>query len=587
MDFRQYFAFHVWFSAIPTCNAVARNQLRLTRLLTRGVVVAVLCISVGAVFVIADRMATRAAVERETARAETSAGLLASGFRRELEKFRLASVVLAQDPDVMAVLSSRGSGGLRALDGKFARLSVAMDAPAVYLMDASGMTVSASNAGLPTSFVGSSYAFRAYFGEAMRTGYFEQFALGSVSRRPGLYIARRVDLSERKLGVAVIKVEFDALEAEWAKSGSIAFATNQKGVILVTSQPAWRFQTTSLLSAETQARIIENLEFGNRPLTVNALFAANKVAPAGAPSAYVRPYIEALAPVPTQWSIHILAPTSEALRAAQTAARLNVVIALIALAAFAAVFFYRNRVATFRAQQAVDERLRALNERLVQANKLAALGQIAAGVGHEINQPLTAIAAYAHNGVQLVAGGRHQEASANLKSIATLAERIGRITRELRGFARKASGTTSPIAIGASLDGALLLLRDRISSLGATVTIKADALDTLVVAEDVRLEQVLVNLIQNALDAADKGAVISIGLERQADNLRVTIADNGPGLSDEARASLFQPFSTSKRDGLGLGLVISRDIMADFGGELVADSPAQGAAFTLRLKVAA
>ena len=112
-------------------------------------------------------------------------------------------------------------------------------------------------------------------------------------------------------------------------------------------------------------------------------------------------------------------------------------------------------------------------------------------------------------------------------------------------------------------------------------------MDTFVVAEDVRLEQVLVNLIQNALDAADKGAVISIGLERQADNLRVTIADNGPGLSDEARASLFQPFSTSKRDGLGLGLVISRDIMADFGGELVADSPAQGAAFTLRLKVAA
>lgn len=558
----------------------------MTRYFTRIVIVTVLCTSIFAVFVVADRIATRAAVERETARAEASAGLLASGFRRELEKFRLASVVLAQDPDVVAALGSRNTSVVRALDRKFAQLSVAMDAPAVYLMDASGMTMAASNAGSPTSFVGSSYAFRAYFREAMRTGYFEQFALGSVSRRPGLYIARRVDLGQQRLGVTVIKVEFDALEAEWAKSGSIAFATNQRGVILVTSEPAWRFQTTSLLSTETQTRIIQNLEFGNRPLSVNALFAASKVAPAGAPSAYTRPYIEALAPVLAQWSIHILAPTSEAVRAAQTAARLNVVIALIALAAFAGVFFYRNRVARFRAEQVVDERLRAMNERLVQANKLAALGQIAAGVGHEINQPLSAIAAYAHNGVQLVAGGLHQEAGANLASIATLAERIGRITRELRSFARKASGMTSPIAIGASLDGALLLLRDRLNLLGATVTINGDARATLVVAEDVRLEQVLVNLLQNALDSAEKAAVISIGLVRMSDYLHVTIADNGPGLSPEARANLFQPFSTSKRDGLGLGLVISRDIMADFGGELVADSPARGAAFTLRLRVA-
>jgi two-component system C4-dicarboxylate transport sensor histidine kinase DctB len=227
-----------------------------------------------------------------------------------------------------------------------------------------------------------------------------------------------------------------------------------------------------------------------------------------------------------------------------------------------------------------------LNERLVQANKLAALGQIAAGVGHEINQPLTAIASYARNALAFISAGRYAEATSNMERIDALSERVGRITGELRGFARKASGVKEPVSIKSAVDGALLLLRDRISSLAATLEVAPLSDDVWVIAEDVRLEQVIVNLLQNALDAGGADAIISIGHTIRNDWFELTISDNGPGLSQQAKANLFQPFSTSKSDGMGLGLVISRDIMADFGGELVADDPPTGAAFTIRLRLA-
>ena len=544
-------------------------------------------LGIGAIFVITDNLATQRAVSAEAARVKTSAGLLASGFRRELEKFRLASVVLAQDPDAASVLTAREPSQSQSLNQKFESLNAEMDASALYLMDARGKAVVSSNWRLPTSFVGSNYAFRAYFREAMRSGAHEQFALGSVSKRPGLYIARRIDVNGIALGVVVIKVEFDALEAEWKRSGNPAFATNQKGIILVTNIAKWRFETTSRLSNEDQQRILQNLEFGTQPLKRNALFAAGLVAPSGSLAALKKPYIEVVETLPTFWSVHVLGSTTAAVDAAVTSARLVVLTALMLIGGLVAFGLYRRKTASFRSERLIAERLRIMNDRLVQANKLAAIGQIAAGVGHEINQPLAAISSYAQNGLALIKAGKVEDANDNLKRIAALAGRIGTITGELLGFARKASGETEPVSIMAAIDGALLLLRDRIKTLGATIMIEPKTFDSLVIAEAVRIEQVLVNLFQNALDAGGQNARINIGLVVRDNRVEVSIADDGPGLSEAVRETLFQPFSSSKRDGLGLGLVISRDIMADFGGELVAGSPEKGALFILRLKCAA
>lgn len=549
-------------------------------------ITALLLVAAVVAFVVGDRIAAQRAVVAEANRARATAILLASGFRRELEKFRLASIVLAEDPDAVAALAGRKPADLQALSAKFEALSAEMDVAAVYLLDGSGTTLAASNWRLPTSFVGTKYDFRAYFRETIRSGKFEQFALGSVSRRPGLYVARRVGSGAAPTGVVVVKVEFDALEAEWRESGNPAFATNQRGIILVTSVAEWRFQTTIALPSATQRQIQANLEFGDAPLSMNALFEANEVAAADSAAAFTKPYVEVVQSVPSDWTVHVLASTTAPVRTAVTNSRLVVLTGLLLVAALAAFGFYRRKAASDQAERLVNARLRVMNDRLMQANKLASLGQIAAGVGHEINQPVAAISAYAENGTRFIAAGNIAEANENLKRIVSLTERIGMITRELRGFARKATGVNGSVAIDVAVEGALLLLRDRIRTLSATIEYRRAGGTVMVVAEHARLEQVLVNLIQNALDAGGPGTAIVIQSERHAQMLEVAIRDNGPGLSKQARAELFQPFSTSKIDGLGLGLIISRDIMADFGGELVAGNPLTGAEFIMRLRCA-
>lgn len=209
------------------------------------IIAAVLLGAMAAIVVVTDPLAERDAVRRKTARTKSSAGLLASGFRRDLEKFSLAGVGLAQDPDVGGALTANDPARTRALDRKFERFNGAMGASAIYLMDTRGTTIAASNYRVPTSFVGTNCAFRSYFREAVRGGHFEQYALRSVSRRPGLDIARLIARAGQALGVAVIEVGFDAIEAGWAQSGSIAFATDADGVILL-RRPSAEFSPISI-----------------------------------------------------------------------------------------------------------------------------------------------------------------------------------------------------------------------------------------------------------------------------------------------------------------------------------------------------
>ena len=164
-------------------------------------------------------------------------GLLGS----ELQTFRLLPLVLAEYPDVAQAMQGHDPAAAKRLNATLELLATRTDAGVLYAIDARGRAVAASNWRLPTSFVGQDYTFRTYFNEAMARGGSELFALGSVSRRPGLYLARRVDRGGRALGVIVVKVEFDRLEREWAQSPGATVVTDARGLILITSVPAWRF----------------------------------------------------------------------------------------------------------------------------------------------------------------------------------------------------------------------------------------------------------------------------------------------------------------------------------------------------------
>lgn len=528
-----------------------------------------------------DRIAARRALVAVDRRSRTTGLLLGASFRRELEKFRLTAVALAGDGDARSALAGRDPTQLAALNRKLEALAARTGAANIYLLDTRGITVAASNWRRADSFLGNDYAYRAYFRQAMRHGQAQQFALGTQSGRPGLYMTNAVTAGGRPIGIMVVKVEFTALEAEWRRTPARAFVTDRRGIILVTTNPAWRFTTIRPLPPAERAAVRRSLVYGAVPLALNPMVATRQIAPADA--ARRAPYVETVEPVAGGWRVHILAPTAPAIASAVGVGRAILAALVVASAALLLLWRHRRRLAAARAEAAEEARIGVLREQLVQASKLATLGQITAGVAHEINQPVAAIAAYAHNARAFLDRGDSGGAADAVERIGGLAQRIGLITRELRGFSRRASGVLEPVAVAEAIDGVQLLLRDRLRRTDAVLEVHLPAVPLRVMAERVRLEQVLVNLVQNALDAGARTVMIAVRPgETRAE---IAVADDGPGLMPEGRAGLFQPFSTTKADGLGLGLVICRDIVAGFGGTLEARDPPRGAEFAFTLEL--
>lgn len=233
-------------------------------------------------------------------------------------------------------------------------------------------------------------------------------------------------------------------------------------------------------------------------------------------------------------------------------------------------------------------RFRDTKEELVQAAKLAALGQLAAGIGHELNQPLAAIRSQAHNSRLLISRDRLADADAALARIESLTIRMGDCVAHLKRFARKPLGQRGPVSLATAIQESIALFGTRLDDEGVTLTID-EAHDVHVMGEDVRLEQIFVNLISNALDAMkdlpDKQ--LSICIERGEELVVVIVRDSGAGVPAAEASTIFDPFVTTKPigAGLGLGLSISYNIAKDFGGSLALSSTNEvGGAFVLSLK---
>lgn len=468
-------------------------------------------------------------------------------LRSELDRHRLLPAVLAEDEALRAAVATRPGAGDRALrlaqlDRRFAALAARDGAATLYLIGANGVTVAASNHDSPASFVGQDYSFRPYFRDAMRSGNGEFFAQGTVSGVPGLYLAQRLTDGA---GVVVVKVEFGSLERNWMAAGDRTFVVDARDTILVTSDPALRFG---------RDRAVEGTA-GRGTLRATA-----DAAQQGWTLVATRDIRRAL------FGARVLGWTTGGLSGA--------------LLSLALGFFWVTR-------SRAEARVQQLRSDLVQSNRLAVLGQISAGVAHEINQPVAAIRGYVDNAATLLRRGDADAVGRNLDAVASLTERIGLITNELRLFSRKTVSDPEPLRVSDAVDGASLLLDALLKSQRVRLLRDEPAESVTVVAHRVRLEQVLVNLVQNAMEALqDRAApLIRVRVQRDAiaDAVEIRVCDNGPGVAPAQLAALFMPFSTSKPLGLGLGLVICRDLLAEYGATLRYEpSEFGGASFVMR-----
>ncbi|MBB4291224.1 two-component system C4-dicarboxylate transport sensor histidine kinase DctB [Rhizobium leguminosarum] len=564
-------------------------------------------------------------------RARMDARLNAALLRTVLEKYRALPFVLSQDAALASALTGNDAGTFERLSQKLEMLAAGTKAAVIYVIDKEGMAVSASNWREPTSFVGNDYRFREYFQGAVALGQAEHFALGTVSKKPGLYISERITGSSGLLGVVVVKVEFDDVEADWKASDAPSYVIDDRGIILITSVPSWRFMTIGRIADDRLTAIRESLQFGDAPLqplpldTVRSLGdrldVVEIVMPGGAGKTR---FLDVGMPVPaTAWHLQHLVALGPSVDAGIREARMLALLMLLPLLSGAAFLLRRRQTVTlkiFREQQAREElerrvvertldlsqardrlqaeitghrsteqKLQAVQQDLVQANRLAILGQVAAGVAHEINQPVATIRAYADNARTFLDRGQTAPAGENLESIAALTERIGSITEELKTFARKGRGNAEPTGLKDVIEGAVMLLRSRFAGRMDTLAIDLPPAELQVMGNRIRLEQVLINLLQNALEAvapkAEEGHV-EIRTSADAGIVTVMVADNGPGISPEIRKGLFTPFNTSKESGLGLGLVISKDIVGDYGGRMEVESDDSGTRFMVHLRKA-
>lgn len=565
----------IMISAFPTNPFTGKNKGLVAVLALVVLVMAALG------FWVLDRAMQNSALSKAQTLSENDAAILAEGLQSELEKFSLVPLVLAEDPEVQALLAGRNASPA-VLNRRLEQLVIQTGAAAIYLTNTDGTALAASNWRFPTSFVGSNYAFRRYFITAMQQGRATQFALGTVSQRPGLYIARRAtDGDGTVLGVVTIKVEFDALEASWARATAGVFVTDQEGVVLVTSNPAWRFRTTHPLSQSARDHDADRLQFGMSPLKPLPVL-VNNGAVLGTSLVEVRQSIAA-----NGWELHLLHDAKPLQVAARTNARLTALLALALVALICGAAFILAHRRKRIDEERLMERTAVLREQLHQANRLATLGQITAGIGHELRQPVAAIRAYAEAGEKLIVQGDTPSAQGSLGKIIALTHRIGKITDEFLRFSRRTPPTPRSVTLGEVIEGALLLLDDRIRQLKISIHLPdPEAMQTVVRGDHIGLEQVLVDLIQNAIDATGAGGRVVLDILCQQNTCRLTVSDNGPGLTEDQRASLFQPFATTKADGLGLGLVISLDIMRGLGGRLMADTSSSGGSFTMEIPLA-
>ncbi len=495
---------------------------------------------------------------------------------------------------------------------------------AIYVMDTTGRVLAASNWRDADSFQGEDLSFRAYFQDAMRGQPGRFYGIGSTTGEPGYYLAHGLRHEGEIIGVAVVKIRLEAMEMRWARARLDAFVSDDNGIIILSSDPARRLKSVRPLDDATRARLAGSLQYHwtkldeltpltREPFNDAELLTLPARASDGPDAPPVRYLAQTLPLADPPWHFTLLSPVqdvrNEALRNGLLAAVAFALLAFLLIAWNERRKVLATRLAAREALQEANSQLerkitdrtahlRASNERLraeirerrqteetlrktqddlVQAGKLAVIGQMSTSIAHELNQPLAAVRTLAGNSVRFLQRGNLDVTASNLTTINSLIDHMGRITASLRSFARR-SDNQGRAQLGKAVDAALFLLHSRLEATPVTLTRELD--DVAVGIDQTRLEQILVNLIVNALDALAPQRDRRLALCGRVDGERyhLSVSDNGPGVAPEARAQLFEPFFTTKpgEQGLGLGLTLSASLAAAAGGSLSATHPAEG-----------
>ena len=532
-------------------------------------------------------------------RLELYAGTLSTA----VDKYAFLPTILTRDGDIRALLASPADPRLvERVNRKLHVTNGDAGSAALYLLDPAGSTLAASNWAEATSFVGHAYGFRPYFLQALSGGNGRWFGIGVTTQMPGYFIARAATAGERILGVAVVKIDLEPLQSEWSRGGEWVMVTDANQVAVLASRPDWKYGTLADPSPQLAAELAATQQYAATPLHRLDFREIERRSPdsvvvriGGRPmlmqsrrlgeNGWTIRYVSDLAPVEARRRDSALMAAAASLAVSLLVLylrqrRLRQKAEMDARAAVAETL----RRARDELERKVEERtadLRATQEELIHAGKMAALGQMSAALAHEVNQPLAAIQTFVASTRVFAERGDVATVNANLTMIDDLTRRMAELTGHLKTFARKTPGRREPVDIGQALDRALMLVDSALRPEGIELERDAAA-DCLILGDAIRLEQVLVNLLRNAIDAMRGAPVrrLSVAVADCGTDWAIRIGDTGPGIAAGDLDRLFDPFFTTKEvgQGLGLGLSLSYGIVRDFGGSIRAETPSGGGA---------
>jgi len=555
-----------------------------------------------------------------------------------LEKYESLPELLAIDKNLVhALLSPHERRRIEKLNRYLETINKVSDALDTYLMNRDGLTIAASNWQEKHPFIGRNFSYRPYFKQAMKGKLGRYFALGTTSSLRGYYFAYPVRTEEEILGAVVVKINIDSVEQKWAHRDNNFLVTDPDGVIFITTKPEWRYKTLEPLAEDVINRIVESKRY-----PVNSLIQLGKITSGNndktqiielmmdGRSNPVKMLKQSRTMPQAGWTVHILSDTASL---GSHVFLINILSAFGLLLGYVLALMlvqrhYRladlNRMeekvrkSLENANEQLESNVQDRTEKLTQANsllrkeilerkqaeiklrktrnelihaaKLAALGQMSAGINHELNQPLAAIRSYTDNGKQFLKKGRLEDTMWNLQQIGELTERMAQIGIQLKLFSRKSSGRITSVPLHGVIDGALEILRSGLGKSGIQIFINIHPEEVEVRANDLLLQQVMVNLISNGMQAMESQSVKQITIEAyvEGNKVRLSVEDTGPGVPKEDRGKIFDPFYTTKKSGqgLGLGLTISDRIMQDIGGHIKLAGLSSGARFEIELEKA-
>ncbi|SEA06240.1 two-component system, NtrC family, C4-dicarboxylate transport sensor histidine kinase DctB [Desulfuromusa kysingii] len=535
---------------------------------------------------------------------------LYSGTLHEaLSRYAYLPYVLSQNIDIKILLKSSFNADL--VNDYLQSLNAEAGSDTLYVMSAVGDTLAASNWQDPQTYIGHNYGFRPYFTDAKSKLKGRFFAIGATTGKPGYFMSHSVCDNGQFLGATIAKVDLTPLQDDWHKGGETVLVSDANGVLFLSSREDWKYRTLTQLSENQRTMILAGRQYGAQALellpleTVEVLAEGQKIVRFDK-ALYLflsRPQED------LGWQLHHVAPLAPVQERSQAVMIIGIVLTLLLLA----LSLYgrerrqkqisRRKAHQAEAIQAMNLRLQAeiaernrtesvlheTQKELVQAGKLAALGHMAAGIVHELNQPITAIRTQAASGHLLLDRGETGKVRETFSAITRMTEHMASITAQLKTFAHKIPPKRKErVVLQDCLDGALNMTASMFSDFGISLQTEVPAAPVVLSGDQVRIKQVLVNLIRNAVDAMKNSEkkVLQIKVTALPQDVEIVIIDSGIGIDEHNMGELFTPFFTTKDvgEGLGLGLSISYRIITDLDGSIKGKSLDDGGAcFTIKL----